>query len=196
MSFTDYTTLQASVADWLHRSDLTSAIVDCIALAEERFNQRLRTRFQELALAETAIDASYQVAIPSNVIAVKRMWRTDSPKTNLKPQTLDFVIQQQAAGAQALYYAMEGSTWRFDGTGSVAGVLYRNIPALSDTSTNWLLTAYPSLYLHATLEFIGLHTRDVELMQTHGGLAAAKIEELNRVAQRDEFTGPLVARVG
>jgi hypothetical protein len=194
MALTTYTELKAAVADWLHRTDMTSVIVDCVALAEEKFNQRLRTKFQETALASTAINASYQVAIPAGTLAVKQMWSTANPNVMLLAKSLQFVMNRQYAATTVTNYAGEGSYWRFDGTGTVAGVLYAVVPPLATNSTNWLLTNYPSLYLNATLAEANLYARDTEAMALFNGLVDLKITELNRNAHRDEFSGPLLVR--
>ena len=196
MALTTYTELQAAVASWLHRTDLTSVIVDCIALAEEKFNRRLRTRHQELALADTAIDASYQIAIPSYFVAVKQLWYVDgSSKLELGAQSLEFIKPRQSAGDTARNYAIGASTFDFDGTGTVGGVLYRTIPDLATNSTNWLLTAHPSLYLYATLAEAAVHTRDADALALWEMRAESKIGEVERTAHRDTYSGPLRVRV-
>lgn len=202
MAIGTFAQLKSAAANWVHRSassavasgvTLDDLIEDCIALAEAKFNQRLRTRFQETALSATAIDASYQIAIPSNTLAIKSIWRTDSPLKPLKAQALEFIIARQTSGNLALHYAWEGSTWRFDGSGTVAGVLHRSIPALTDSNTtNWLLTANPDVYLHAVLAQAATFTRDAASLQLFAALAEAEIDELNRVARTDSFSGPLV----
>lgn len=196
MALTDYAGLVAAIStEWMHRADLTATAPVGIALAEAKFNRRLRTKHQELALSETAIDASYQVAIPSNFRAVKRIWRTDDPKTPLGVKTLEFIIKRQAAGQLALNYCVEDAKFRFDGTGSVAGILYRNIPALTGSNTtNWLLTAEPDVYLFNAMEAMCKYTKDFTAAQYWGGLGDAAIAELNKAEQRDQFSGPLVVR--
>ncbi len=42
--FTDYTTLQATIASYLARSDLTTTIPEFIRLAEDRLSRDLRIR--------------------------------------------------------------------------------------------------------------------------------------------------------
>ena len=196
MALSTYTELQASLASWAHSDAYTAAIVDCIKLAEATFNRRLRTQWQETALSATAIDGSYQIAIPSNTLAVKALWRTDEPYTPLRPQSLEWVIARQINGDTASHYCTESSTWRFDGTGTVAGVLYRDIPALASNSTNWLLTAHPSLYLYGALAELAILMRDAEMANIAKGQVDQRIAELNRSAQNDAFSGPLVVRAG
>ena len=194
MAIGTYAQLSAAITTgWPHRTDLSAD--DFIQLAEAKFNRRLRTKHQELALSETAIDASYQVAIPANTLGVKRMWRTDDPKTPLGSKTLEFVIMRQSAGALALNYCQEDATWRFDGTGSVAGVLHRSIPALSSSNTtNWLLTQAPDLYLYACLAQVFHYVNNVNRAMAYEAKADQLIDELNRAEHRDQFSGPLVMR--
>ena len=54
--FTDYTTLQATIANYLARSDLTASIPEFIRLAEDRLSRDLRIR-QTLKLATTTTTA-------------------------------------------------------------------------------------------------------------------------------------------
>lgn len=202
MAITTYSELvTALTTSWPHRADLGSTqAIEFIALAEAKFNRRLRTRFQELALSETAIDASYQISIPANVVAVKRLWRTDEPKTPLMPATLDAIIEAQGSlrygySTLALHYAWESDKWRFDGTGNVAGVLYRNIAGLSGSNTtNWLLTSHPDLYLYAGLAEAYIYMNDQARAQMYEAKRDLLIQELNRTDNRDSFSGPLMVR--
>ena len=59
---TTYDGLQAAIADYLGRSDLTERIPTFIALAERRMNRELRLRVMEHR-AETAVQAN-QSAVP------------------------------------------------------------------------------------------------------------------------------------
>jgi len=65
--FTDYTTLQATIADYLARSDLTTQIPEFIRLAEDRLVRDLRIRqLIKVAVASTtAGDAT--VSLPSDL---------------------------------------------------------------------------------------------------------------------------------
>ena len=202
MAISTYAELTTAITTgWPHRSDLSGQSDNVIALAEAKFNRRLRSKHQETALSETAIDASYQVAIPSNVLAVKRMWRTDDPKTPLMPVTLDFIIEQQGSTSYgysnlALHYCVEDAKFRFDGTGNVSGILYRSIPALSgSTTTNWLLTAHPDLYLYECMSQMNYYALNLPRAQMFEAKSDALIAELNRSEKRDEFSGPLMVRV-
>ena len=179
----------------MHRDDLATVAPEAIAIAEAKFNRRLRTKHQELALAATAIDSSYQMAIPSNFRAVKRLWRTDSPTTPLGVKSLEFIIKRSWAAEKALNYCVEDATFRFDGTGTVAGVLLRNIPALSGSNTtNWLLTAEPDVYLYNCMAEMTKYVGNMERASYWEQLGDRKIDEINRVENADQFSGSLTVR--
>ena len=84
--FTDYTTLQATIADYLARSDLTTQIPEFIRLAEDRLLRDLRIRQMiKVATADTtAGDAT--VSLPSDFVAMKDLHLQGNP-----PQTIKFL---------------------------------------------------------------------------------------------------------
>lgn len=196
MAITTYAELvTALTTNWMHRDDLATVAPEAIAIAEAKFNRRLRTKHQELALAATAIDSSYQIAIPSNFRAVKRLWRTDSPTMPLGVKSLEFIIKRSWAAEKALNYCVEDATFRFDGTGTVAGVLLRNIPALSGSNTtNWLLTAEPDVYLYNCMAEMTKYVGNMERASHWEQLGDRKIDEINRVENADQFSGSLTVR--
>lgn len=192
MSLSTYTELQAAVADWLNRSDLTARIPDFIALAEEKFDRRLRVRAMELPLAETAI-VDGLISIPTNTLAVKTLWVTGYEGAPLKSQSLEAVIASGSDGVATLY-AWQQTSWRFNGSGSVQGVLYRSIPRLAGVSSNWLLTAHPSAYLFASLAEAAVYMRDAESVLLWSSRSDAVIDEIAGNQVRDTASGALVAR--
>lgn len=192
MSLANYTELQAALADWLNRSDLGARIPDFIALAEEKFDRRLRVRAMELVLAETAIAAGL-VSIPANTLGVKTLWLTGYEGTPLKSQSLESVIASGSEGIATLY-AWQDTSWRFNGSGSVQGVLYQKIPRLATVSTNWLLTAYPSAYLFGALAEAAVYMRDPDAVQLCSSRSDAVIDEIAGNQTRDTASGALVAR--
>lgn len=192
MSLSTYTELQTAVADWLNRSDLGARIPDFVALAEEKFDRRLRVRAMELPLAETAI-AGGLISIPANTLAVKTLWVTGYEGAPLKSQSLEAVIAAGGDGVAKLY-AWQETSWRFNGSGSVQGVLYRSIPRLSGVSSNWLLTAHPSAYLFASLAEAAVYLRDLESAAVWTQRSDAVIDEIAGNQTRDTSSGLLVAR--
>lgn len=190
---TTYSELQTAIAQWLHRTDLTSVIPDFIALTEERMNRYLRTKDNELALSATAI-TNNRITIPANVVGVKTLWLDGYEGTPLKAQSLESVIANGTEGL-ATMYAWRGAELLFDGTGTVEGVLYRSIPALSVGNTsNWVLTSHPSLYLYGSLAEANLYVKNADEATLWNARFDATLDQVNGNSQRDTINGPLVAR--
>ena len=84
--FTDYTTLQATIASYLARSDLTTQIPEFIRLAEDRLVRDLRIR-QLIKVAVTpTVAGDATVSLPSDFTAIKDLHLQGNP-----PQTIKFL---------------------------------------------------------------------------------------------------------
>jgi hypothetical protein len=82
MALSTYAELKSSVADWLNRSDLTTAIPDFISLAEAQMERKLRTR-QMISRASATISTEYS-ALPDDFLEVKSLKLQTSPVTPLQ----------------------------------------------------------------------------------------------------------------
>lgn len=189
---TNYTDLQATIATWVHRTDLGGVIPDFIALVEEKLNRYLRTKDNELALTPTAITAN-RISLPANTTGIKSLWLDGYEGSPLKAQSIESVIANGTEGL-ATMYAQQGSELVFDGTGTVEGVLYRSIPPLASNATNWVLTAHPSVYLFGALAEAHMYVKDAQEAGLWGTRFQAALDEINGNSQRDTMSGPLVAR--
>jgi len=58
MAISTYSELQASIADWLNRTDLAAATKDFIALAEAQFQRSVRHRYM-VTRSQATIDSEY-----------------------------------------------------------------------------------------------------------------------------------------
>lgn len=190
----NYTELQAKVAAWLHRSDLTAVIPDFILLAEERLNRDLRVRQMEVALASTDT-VDNRISVPDGTVSVKSLWVPGYESTPIKPHSFDYVLSAGRSGMPT-YFAWQGSNFVFDGNGSVQGVLYQAIPALSvSVATNWLIDANPSAYLFGALYEAAVYVKDAEAEARFWQRFSATIDAINGNDMRDKFSGgALVAR--
>lgn len=154
----NYTTLQSTIADWLHRSDLTAQIPGFIEFAEERINRALRVRQMETDLAATTI-TNNTITPAADIVDVKLLWPSGFPNCEIKPQNLATVMASDTL-ATATLYAWRGMNLRFNGSGDVEGVLYRKVPSIAVAGTTWLGDDYPSLYLYGALVQAALFTKD------------------------------------
>lgn len=84
MAIVDYATLQASVANWLARADLTAVIPDFISLAEARINRDLRVR--KMQKTQYGLASSGKIALPDDfagMISFKASYLTTQEMADL-----------------------------------------------------------------------------------------------------------------
>ena len=157
MALANYSDLQASIADWLARDDLTSAIVDFIALGEARIYRELRVRAMETTFSDTI--ASGVIALPSGYKELKNAYVDGSPTQKLSRKTAEWIYSEypsRSAEAKPVVIAREGSNFIFgpfpDSTYTIKGIYYKKLDPLSDSNpTNWLTDDNPDLILYASL---------------------------------------------
>lgn len=191
MAITTYAELQTSVANWLHRGDLTSIIPDLIMLAEERIFRTIRAREMETALSETI--ASGVIAVPSGYIALKSVYLDGTPTTKLKRSTVAQIYENyptRSADTKPKCIAREGGNFIFgpypDAAYTVKGIYYARLTSIA-TSANALFTANPDLYLMATLCEAAPYIKDdnrVAIWEAKFAQIKAAIEEENDEEER------------
>lgn len=164
MAITTFTELQASVANWLHRADLTALIPDFITLAEARMNGDLDSRQMQTRTTLTCdpngtLTARY-LTLPTDMLEMRRLANvTSDPATVLEYKSPDQLVADNSfllsAGEPTAFTVIGGQVELSpapDSAYSIELVYKQAIPALSDgNASNWVLASYPGLYLFATL---------------------------------------------
>jgi hypothetical protein len=152
MSIRNYAELQASIAGWLKRSNLTERIPDFITLAEAALNRQLRVR-QMTAYYSRSTDQS-MIALPDDFL--------EAEKIQLDGMTLTY-LDRYAADSETLStsghdrrYTMVGqSIWlltRVEKMSRFGMWYYQRITPLSDEEPqNWLIEDAPDAYLYGAL---------------------------------------------
>lgn len=155
MALTNYTELQAAVASFTHRSDLTSIIPDLITLAEKRIFREVRVRVMESTFSGTI--ASGVIALPSDYLELKFAYTSANPTSQLSRASASQIYAKypmRTAEGKPQLIGREGSNFIFgpypDSAYTVAGIYYAK-PTIIATSANALFLANPDLYLYATL---------------------------------------------
>ena len=196
MSLSTFAELKTALASWVNRSNLTTSLGDFITLSEAKINRRLRVSEMETAFSSTAI-ASGAVTRPADLAAIKALWVTGDSQRTLEAKTLEFIQRFPSLSTTPQFYAWSTTGLVFyPSSGSVEGVYYAKVPALSDSNTtNWLLTANPDLYLWAGLEQAAFFIKDDNEAAKWSAKADGLIQELNDRSMANQFSGgPLVAR--
>ncbi len=208
MALSTYTELRATVADYLARSDLTTAIPDYIRLAEAKLNRDLKCRQMETrstTVTDTGDDEPEFISLPSDFQAMRRI-RLSS--VTGKPR-LDYLSGAQADEFRSYRANTTGQPTHFTIMGDELELLptpaleytiemvYRKyIPALATNETNWLLTLAPDVYLYGALMEAAPHLHEDERIQTWSQGFNGVIDELNRMSMTAAFNaGPMAISV-
>lgn len=191
-----YSTLQANIADYMHRADLTAVIPTFIKSAEAEFNNKLRVRSMEASFAETVL-VDGATALPSDFEAWKVVWTTTNGNRTLKAVTNEYIRTQETNANKPIYFALEGSNLLcYPTAGSVAGIYYQTIPDLQTNTDNWLETERPDLYLFECLRHANIYTKNREGAEAYNFLSKGIIDELNSASAAESISGgKLSARV-
>ncbi len=204
MALTTYTTLKASIANWLNRSDLTSEIADdFIKLTEADFNSKLRVR-KMIAQSSFTIDSETE-ALPTGFLQVRDIYilngNTKVPLTYTTPSQMDSTVGTSTTGLPNSFTIL-GDTFRFspkpDASYTAFINYYKSFDALSDTTTtNYILTTHPAIYLYGSLfhaaNFLG--GINPQQVQTWQQMFATAMERLELNDREDQVSGsPLQIR--
>ena len=204
MALTTYTTLKASIANWLNRSDLTTEIQDdFIKLTEADLNSKLRVRSM---IAQVNITVNAETAdLPTDFLQIRNFYilsgQTKTPLVYTTPSSMDTTSGTSTTGKPTTFTIL-GDTLRFspkpDATYTAVMNYFKKFPALSSTNaTNYILASHPAIYLYGSLfhaaNFLGgINPQQVSTWQQ---MYATAMERLELNDREDEYNGsPLQVR--
>ena len=193
MALSNYTELQASVADFLNRSDLTSVIPDFITLSEADFNRSIRVREMSVR-TRGPIDGQY-VKLPPDFLEMRNIELLTDPVTHLAYKNLQNLDLHRAADStgRPLYYSIMQNNIEFapvpDGDYTVEIVYYQKVPALAVNSTNWLLDNHPDAYLYGSLMHSAPYLHADERVGLWAGKYSQIIQQIKTSDENAKFSG-------
>ena len=196
MALSTYTELQAAVADFLNREDLTAAIPTFIALAEARIARDLDHWKQEKRV-ETTFDERYE-AVPNDMLEVLSLHHEDGGRivvmATAEMQERRGKISDQAG--KPCYVRLTAAQFELFPTPDTAysvSMLYRGrIPALSDTNpTTWVITDAPDIMLYGALAQAAPYLMDDARLQTWAALYQSAVDALNAESKEAKAVGTM-----
>ena len=204
MALNTYTTLKASIANWLNRSDLTAEIQDdFIKLTEADLNSKLRVRSM---IAQVNITVNAETAdLPTDFLQIRDFYtlsgQTKTPLVYTTPAQMDTTTGTSTTGKPTTFTIL-GDTIRFspkpDATYTAVMNYFKRFSALSSSvTTNFILTNHPAIYLYGALfhaaNFLGgINPQQVQTWQLMYSTAMERLELNDR---EDEYNGsPLQVR--
>jgi len=152
---TSYSELKTAIPAWfLDRSDLSTYADDFIDLAEALLNAKLRCR--QMEATTSLVPASNVCTLPSDYLEYKRVVELASIRRRLDYITedaADGLYPTRASGLSCHFMIVGSSLTALPlSSNNIELTYYQKVPALSDSNTsNWLLAAHPTLYLHTCL---------------------------------------------
>jgi len=185
MSITTYSELQTAIGNWLDHSLFAARIPDFIALFEAAANRKLRTRLQEASTNLTPSSGS--VVLPADYLLWRRVTWTGVPSVELEyvhPSYLQSAYPSAPTGVPRVF-TIEGTTLKIRPVDDTALEFdyFQKVPALSESSTtNWLLSAHPDLYLFGSLveaEMFGVNDERAPLWKARRDEIFDEIEKLS-----------------
>ena len=205
MALSTYAELKTSIANWLNRSDLTDEISDdFIKLVEAEYNSKFRIRKMLTSDTSFTIDSELE-ALPTGFLQVRDFFIVSGSAkyslTYMAPTQMDQTRGGSTSGRPNSYTIL-GSNFRFaptpDATYTSTINYYKAIDSLSDsTTTNYILTNHPGIYLYGSLYHAANFLGGIEpsKLQNWSQLYATSMERLERNDKEDTWSGtPLQAR--
>lgn len=196
---TDYSTLKTSIANFLHRSDLTSLIPEFIADAENRIFNELRIRAMEAAFSSATSSGS--VALPTGFLEWIFLYVDDTTEQKLTRRDAEWIYTRypsRSGGGRPAFFAREGDTLIFgpfpDADYTITGRYYKKLDALSDSNTtNWFITDAPALLRYGALCEAAPYIGDDSRVGIWEGKFNQELSRIKRTEQRESRSGSLLS---
>ncbi len=204
MAFTSYADLQATIASYLARSDLTSQIPDFISLAELRLQRDLRIRQMLVVATATVTGGDAKVGLPSDFLQMREMHLDTNPVqslTYMNPATFYSDTRSSQSG-RPKFYTVLAAEFQFSPTPDsnyTAQMLYYAKPAaLSSTNPSNVFLAYaPDALLYAALGEAEPYLMNDARLQTWAALYQRAIEAISTADDNGEYGGqPMAMQLG
>jgi len=165
MAYDTYASLQSTVADWLHRSDLTAQVPDFINLAERVINRRLNIFPRELEIPLVAPTANRYIILPTDFGQPIGLYLTDIDPREQVTYVLPYQLNvDESIAFRPRYWAVDGTNIAFESKSDQPYTMtlrYQQNTFLSDAAPMHATFArYPDLYLYGALAQAAPYVRD------------------------------------
>ncbi|NQW92535.1 MAG: hypothetical protein HQ446_00600 [Polaromonas sp.] len=181
----NYTTLQAQVANYLHRTDLTTQIPTFIELAEAYLFRELHIK--ELQISVTGTTSGGYATLPSDFGSVARLAISYAGAI----RSLDYVAKPNtpiATSTSPAGYALENNKLRIWAAADGQAYTLYYIPVIANLSasvpTNWLLTNAPEIYLDSACLQGAKYLRNGAEADRLTGNIALSLDSVKRFSER------------
>lgn len=213
MSLTDYTSIQTAIQTWLARTgdtNISGNAADLIVLAEQRifygsgegqadplFSQALRVRQMETS-ADVTISAQ-TASLPTGWLSGRRFYISGQKALNFLPATDFWGKYLSATSGTPVAYTVEGGNFVFgpspDATYTGKVLYYAKPDPLATTATNSVLSAFPGIYLDASLLEAAILEMDDAMAARYAVGLRSRIAGAMRSDKADRHSGAVLTMI-
>jgi hypothetical protein len=186
ISFDSYEDLQASIAAYLQRNNLTAQIPVFIALAEVKLRRTLTTIQAQMGtpwIIQPALGAN-KVDLPTDLASIAKVKYGHKYLEYVSPE---FITDRPQHHWRYEYTTLGDKLYLetyVDGNKLLFIEYFKTIPSLSDAvPSNWLLEDHPDVYLYGTLVEASLYLMDDERLP---GWSQALEEAVQEIKEADK----------
>ena len=158
MALANYTDLVTNVGIWLARSgdsNITAYAPDFVALFEAEFNQDPDSRYRQMETTTSLTPSSGVATLPTDFLEVRAVKWTGTPARDLEYVTPSYMTARwpDAPSDNPQAYTIVGGNLNVMPLSNTALTFdyWQKLPSLQTGTTNWLMTAYPNIYLAGTM---------------------------------------------
>ncbi len=172
MAFADFLDLQTAVVEHVRDPSITDVMPRLVKLAEAKLNQALRTR--QMMATDTLTIVSGSAALPADFLEAIGLFDASGKEYIQQP------VHMVREGRNNGFYAVENGTLLVNSDGDLRLDYYATLPTLtaSMTASNWLLQAFPHVYLYAVGLEAAKYMRDLEGAQATKALLEMEMSDL------------------
>lgn len=203
MSFTNYSALQTTIANYLGRTDLTAQIPTFIQLAETRLAREIRTRLMLKSATANMTGGDSRVAVPTDFMELRDLHIQGNPRipvSYLSPSAFTRNARADESGKPVFYTVLQTE---FDfapipDTNYALEILYYAKPTqLSNSNTsNVFLANYPDALLYASLMEAEPYLINDARVQLWGSMYDRAIRNISDSDENSEYSGvPLQMKI-
>ena len=196
MSFTSYSDLKTSIANYLARSDLTSQIPDFITFAENRLRRELRIRQMLKSVTTSTVANDGTVEVPADFLEIRDfvvMTNPITPMSYSSPSSLSNDPRTSQVGVPRSYTILANEFQLTPAPDAVytLKLLYYSAPTyLSSTnSSNVFLAVAPDALLYASLIEAEPYIMNDARINTWGTMYDRAISSLTRSDESTQYSG-------
>jgi hypothetical protein len=189
MAISTYAQLQTAVGNWLNKSNLAAVIPDFISLAEAKLNRQIRTLSNETIRSLSTSTASQFVTIPLDVAEIFSLAIIDTAGETVELQfvsPVDFSWVSSITPNEPEKYTIRDQI-ELDVISDQVYTLKAHVRTkwdIATTSTNWLLTNAPDVYLYGALCEAEPYLKNDARVGTWKQLYEQAVAQINELAAR------------